>query len=331
MRQRRRAQLDAGLRPLGQNRRDQELTTDAKVTDTIAWPKKTRDLHNHHTDSARWDNFPFRDDDIIIATWGKCGTTWMQQIVGQLVFKGADGMFGMELSPWLDLRIMPLADVMKGLEAQQNRRFIKTHLPLDALNYSPKAKYIYVARDARDVLWSAHHHHLCFTPMAYEVFNNTPGRVGPPLEPPNPDVREAYHQFLDKNGEPYWPFWSHVQSWWDIRGLPNVMLVHYNNMKSDTKSQIGKIADFLEIEIDEDTWPAILEHCSLPYMKEQAAKIELMDQLFEGGGRNFVYKGTNGRWRDVLSPEEIRKCDDVAAANLTPDCAHWLATGELPD
>jgi aryl sulfotransferase len=66
-------------------------------------------------------------------------------------------------------------------------------------------------------------------------------------------------------------------------------------------------------------------------MKEGAAKMELMDQMFEGGGRNFVYKGTNGRWRDVLSAEEIRKCDDVAATNLTPDCAHWLKTGEMPD
>ena len=303
----------------------------AKAANTIAWPKKTHDFHNHHVDSTRWDNFPFRDDDIIIATWGKAGTTWMQQIVGQLVFKGAEGLSAAGLSPWLDLRIMPKDEVMKGLEAQKNRRFIKTHLPVDALVFSPKVKYIYVGRDARDVVWSVYHHHQSFTPLAYQAFNNTPGLVGPPLEPPVPDIRQAYHDFLDRDGHPYWPFWSHIQSWWNIRDLPNVMLVHFNNLKADMKGEIGKIADFLEIEVDDATWPAILEHCSIDYMREQAAKIELMDKMFEGGGRAFVYKGTNGRWRDVLTPEEIQKCDDLAAKNLTPDCAHWLATGEMPD
>ena len=39
-------------------------------------------------DSTRLNNFPFRDDDIIIGTWSKSGTTWTQQLVAQLVFRG---------------------------------------------------------------------------------------------------------------------------------------------------------------------------------------------------------------------------------------------------
>jgi len=31
-------------------------------------PKKTRELHNHHFDSTIWNDFKFRDDDIIIAS-----------------------------------------------------------------------------------------------------------------------------------------------------------------------------------------------------------------------------------------------------------------------
>src|ERR1044071_947679 len=67
----------------------------------IAWPRKTRELHSHHFDSTVWNDFPFRDDDIIIATFGKSGTTWMQQIVGQLIFKGGDNVAVTQLSPWL--------------------------------------------------------------------------------------------------------------------------------------------------------------------------------------------------------------------------------------
>jgi aryl sulfotransferase len=52
--------------------------------------------------------------------------------------------------------------------------------------------------------------------------------------------------------------------------------------------------------------------------------------MFKDGAKTFFNKGTNGRWKDVLTVEEIAKADEVAARNLTPDCAHWLKTGELP-
>ena len=103
-------------------------------TQGTAWPAKTRDFHNHHMDSTRWDGFRFRDDDVIVATYAKSGTTWTQQIVGQLVFAGAEDVNIAEISPWLDLRIMP-PDTAARLEAQQHRRIIKTHLPLDALTF----------------------------------------------------------------------------------------------------------------------------------------------------------------------------------------------------
>ena len=65
----------------------------------IAWPKKTREIHNHHFDSTIWNDFQFRNDDIIIATYAKSGTTWMQQIVSQLIFNGAE--------VWKSLKCLP--------------------------------------------------------------------------------------------------------------------------------------------------------------------------------------------------------------------------------
>jgi len=58
----------------------------------IDWPHKTRELHNHHFDSTIWNDFKFRDGDIVIATYAKSGTTWVQQIVSQLVFNGAEDL-----------------------------------------------------------------------------------------------------------------------------------------------------------------------------------------------------------------------------------------------
>ena len=80
------------------------------MTNPIAWPRKTRELHNHHFDSTVWNDFAFRDDDVIIATYAKSGTTWTQQIVGQLLFGGAADVPVSELSPWLDLRVPAAAE-----------------------------------------------------------------------------------------------------------------------------------------------------------------------------------------------------------------------------
>ena len=147
--------------------------------EAIALPRKTREMHSHHFDSTIWNDFKFRDDDIIIATYAKSGTTWLQQIVSQLIFNGQEDIEVAEMSPWLDLRVPPKEVKLPAVEAQQHRRFIKTHLPVDALVFSPKAKYIYIGRDGRDVVWSMYNHHANANDFWYQALNDTPGLVGP--------------------------------------------------------------------------------------------------------------------------------------------------------
>mgnify|MGYP002527276771 FL=1 len=122
------------------------------MSDSPQLPKKTREMESNHFDSTVWNDFPFRDDDIIIATYAKTGTTWVQQIISQLLFNGEEGLPVADMSPWLDLRIPPNEVKLAAVEAQTHRRFMKTQLPVDALVFSEKVKYIYIARDGRDVL-----------------------------------------------------------------------------------------------------------------------------------------------------------------------------------
>jgi aryl sulfotransferase len=295
---------------------------------TGAWPRKTREIHNHHFDSTVWNDFAFRDDDVVIATYAKSGTTWTQQIVGQLLFGGAADVPVNELSPWLDLRVPPAAEKIAALAAQTHRRFIKTHLPVDALVYSPRAKYLYVARDGRDVLWSLFHHHANANADFYATLNDTPGRVGPAIARPTDDVRAYFLDWLARDGFPFWPFWENVRSWWAIRDLPNLLLVHFADLKADPESAIRRIADFLAVPIYPDRWPAILEHCSFEWMKRHAdLSAPLGGAVWEGGAPTFINQGTNGRWRDVLTAEDIARYETTAERELGPECARWLAAG----
>ena len=298
--------------------------------ETSALPQKTRELHNHHFDSTVWNDFRFRDDDVIVATYGKSGTTWMQQIVGQLIFGGDENVNLAEMSPWLDLRIPPAPEKLALLDAQTHRRFVKTHLPVDALVFSPKAKYIYIGRDGRDVVWSFYNHLATANDTFFEAINETPGRVGPPLDRVDMDVVAFFRRWLAEDGYPMWSLWENMKSWWAIRDLPNVMLVHFNDLKRDLEGGMRAIASFLEIDVPEDRWPALLEYCSFGYMKAHAEKsAPLGGVLWEGGAQSFINKGTNGRWRDLLSEDDVRAYETRALKELGPDCARWLAEGDV--
>jgi aryl sulfotransferase len=301
---------------------------------SVTLPQKKREQQWAAWDSTRINGFPFRDDDIIIGTWAKSGTTWMQQLVGQLVFQGDPDIYGQMHSPWPEFRVMPKEDAWAMAAEQTHRRFIKTHCPLDCIPYLPQLKYLFVGRDPRDVVWSMYNHHKCLTQTALDALNNLPGRVGPPITRFDGDER-AYYLFFLEHGHlpgfsPDLDFWGCFQSWFDARHMPNIMLVHYNNLKKGFEGEARKIAAFLDIVIPEDKWPAILEHCSIDYMRRQANGIEMIHMMFDGGGDAFINKGTNGRWKDVLSRQEVDRCDEIMAERLSPECADWLRTGQMP-
>ena len=104
------------------------------------------------SDSARWERFTFRPGDVVISTPSKCGTTWMQTIVGMLLLDRVDlGAPISTLSPWLDMLIRTDDEVFGLLDRQTHRRFIKTHTPLDGLPQHDEVTYIALIRHPLDV------------------------------------------------------------------------------------------------------------------------------------------------------------------------------------
>src|ERR1700745_1716292 len=103
------------------------------------------------SDNMRWDALELRAGDIVISSPAKCGMTWTQRLVSLLVFDGPDLPAPLStVSPWLDQTLRPIEEVVARLEAQEHRRFIKTHTPLDGLVLDDRVTYIGVGRDPRD-------------------------------------------------------------------------------------------------------------------------------------------------------------------------------------
>jgi len=97
----------------------------------------------------------FREEDKVITTYFKVGTTLTQQIVLQILHNGKVPLKDQaKVSPWLDNSFGDHEEMLADLKNQKGRRVIKTHLPADALPIDPKASYIYVGRDGRNVALS---------------------------------------------------------------------------------------------------------------------------------------------------------------------------------
>jgi aryl sulfotransferase len=227
----------------------------------------------------------------------------------------------------------PVEPMIAGLDAQTHRRFVKSHLAADGVPFLDQAKYVVVGRDTRDVFMSLWNHYTAYTDFAYELFNDAE-RPGAEFPRPPATPNELWPHWIGEGWfewEPDgWPFWSHhhhLSTWWAARDQPNVLFVHYSDMLADIEGEMRRLSAFCDIAVSEERWPAIVEAVSLTAMREQAKAAEQgTDMVFEGGTDRFLFKGTNGRWRGVLTEDDLALYDK-AAASLDPGLRTWLEHG----
>ena len=227
-------------------------------------PRRTRAYRSHHLDSERWDHVTLRPGDVVISTSMKAGTTWMQRIMSLLVFgPGPLPARLVALSPWIDAAFLgDVDDVVATIEAQEHQRFLKSHLPFDALPYDPAVRYVYVGRDTRDVFMSAFNHYSAYTEFTYSLLDAAGGAAGPMPRCPATE-RDLWADWMTRSLFDWetdgWPFWSHhhhAASFWPHRDLPNVLMVHYADLLADLEAQMRRVAAFTRLEVAEDAWPS---------------------------------------------------------------------------
>lgn len=303
-------------------------------------PKVTRVYRNHHLDSTRWDLVDPRPDDIIVTTSYKCGTTWTQSILNALLNDGIDPLPSLhDASPWVDARFMgPKAAMAERCRAFEGRRFLKSHLPFDGLPYWPTTRYVVVCRDPRDVFMSLANHYGAYTEFAYAMMNGGEDFAGDPLPPCPEDVHELWRGWMTRGWFEWesegWPFWAnlnHTATYWPFRHLPNIMLLHYSDMLADLDGAVRRIAAFCDIAVDDDLVARVVERTTFANLKKAAIDQEKrgpdIPEVFRGGQATFFHKGRNGRWRDVLTDDDLALYEAAKERVLEPECARWLEEG----
>jgi len=105
--------------------------------------------------------------------------------------------------------------------------------------------------------------------------------------------------------------------------------MNYADMKKDIKASIARIANFLDIDVDSDRIKDVEKNISMTAMRK-AAKTYVPDNggaSWQGGAKTFINKGINGRWKEILSPDELTLYDLACDKVLSPDCRDWLENG----
>ena len=292
-------------------------------------------------DSSRWDGFAFRDDDIVICTPPKCGTTWMQMLCALLIFRtpGLPAPLA-ELSPWLDMQTRPLPEVLRDLDAQEHRRFIKTHCPLDGMPFDPRVTYINVARDPRDVALSFDNHMAnidmarLFAVRASAVGTDDfeeLGITGPPPTPPDDPV-ERFWQWIDaeqtgvqSGGLP--AVVHSIGTFWEARDRPNVHLFHYSDLTVDLAGQMVRLAGVLGVA---PPTGELVEAAGFAAMKGRADQlVPNSDTPMWRSNDRFFDQGRLGAWRAILDEDGLRRYHGVLAGLAPPDLAAYLDEGWL--
>lgn len=283
-----------------------------------------RPYRNAVYDNRRWAGFKPRSGDIVVCTPPKCGTTWTQAIVASLLWP--DGKLPgrvMEVAPWIEFELFPIESVLAMLDGQTHRRFMKSHTPADGIPFFEETQYIAVARDGRDAFMSLCNHLERFKDEVRDGLNAKALADGvPPIPGWNGDVHGFFQNWLGEGLH-----FQHVASFWERRHDPRVLLVHFNDLRADLGGEMRRIAAFLEIEIPEAHWPAVVARCTFDAMRARSDEIGPFDQVFDGGARSFLFKGTNGRWREVLTAEELSAYAQRVGDFLTPDAALWHEQG----
>ena len=299
----------------------------------------TRIYRNWVADSRRWDAYRPRAGDVVIATYPKSGTTWMQQIVSLLIFQSTAPRPIAEIAPWFEMRALarPAEAIMADLDAQTQRRFIKCHVPFDGMPIYDEVKYIHVARDGRDACLSYHNHCLAFGEPILAAFDDI-GLADETIRQTYPrapsDASAFFLRWLNEgiggelDGSPFGSWFSFEKTFWAARAVPNVLMVHYRDLKSDLVTEMRRIATFLDISVPRDLWPDLVNAATFAEMRRVGSVLQpTIERVLVGGASRFFQYGENDRWNGVLTSADIELYEDRVRRSFEPDCAAWLHHG----
>lgn len=300
-----------------------------------------------------------REGDVVVCVSAKSGTTWLLNIVHQIRSLGDPQNFlkhNNDTMPWPECARYPgetieeSLDHLKTVDGLTNTeypfRVFKSHYKprIDGVPWAeacktdavvpvrqrPNVKFVLCMREGKDVLQSFYP----FFAAHAEGFKKMWGGF-----PPTFANFEANFKFFTEDQPGF--YHGYAAQWWPYRHDPNVLLLHYNDLKKDIKGQLRRIAQFLQITVPLQAWPEIERKVSLQWMQanEDIFKYDITSKYYKGNIMNsekgsMIRKGAVGEGINSLTPQQETKWEELNNRYFRdqPGLAEWILTGgPLPE
>uniref|UniRef100_A0ABM5GSI8 Sulfotransferase n=2 Tax=Pogona vitticeps TaxID=103695 RepID=A0ABM5GSI8_9SAUR len=261
--------------------------------------------------AENWESlwgFKAQPDDLLISTYPKAGTTWIQEIVDMIQQEGDSEKCARgpiyDRMPFIDLFLpKPFPTWLEMVESMPSPRTMKTHLPAQLVPpsfWEQNCKIIYVARNAKDNAVSYFHFHRMNQGM------------------PEPGT---WDQFLENflTGKVAWGSWlHHVCGWWEAKDRHPILYLFYEDIKEDPAREIRKVAQFLGQELPESIVNKIVQHTSFESMRTNpmANYSTLPSFIMDQTVSPFMRAGTVGNWKKQFTVAQSERLDDMYAPKL---------------
>jgi hypothetical protein len=243
-------------------------------------------------------NWKLLPEDVYVVGFLRSGTTWTQQILKLIRNNGVDD--GVELYtsvPWAESN----PDEWKDMASP---RSFKIHSPYElAPGGEPAkspAKYIYIARNPKDVAVSNFH----LMELYYKVTNFT-------------GTWDTFFE-LFLTGKVYYGSWfDHVLGWWKNRDADNILFIKYEDRKKDPKKAIRLIASFLGYNLEPQVVDSIVEQTNFASMKAKPVeKYAPLGLEMQEGKPPFIRKGIVGDWKKYFTEDQSKRFDEEYAKRM---------------
>uniref|UniRef100_A0A224XS02 Putative sulfotransferase n=1 Tax=Panstrongylus lignarius TaxID=156445 RepID=A0A224XS02_9HEMI len=325
------------IEPLDENT-NKQLCKDFKGERTgfvKAGPLKTILPAVYKKHAEHYYNMPLKKDDVWVVTYPRSGTTLCQELVW-LVNNNFDFDTALKSSlqirfPFLEVGMLihdefsdelcklnqnpKVIEMLKSWKTpgyelaatMKSPRHFKTHLPFSLLppTLLQTCKVIYVARNAKDVAPSYFHHNRLV--KLHDYIGDFP----------------KYWNYFKNDLLVYSPYWGHLEEAWGLKNNPNLLFLFYEDVVTDMKGSVKKVADFLEKTVNENDVNKLCDHLQIDNFRKNVPvqTSEKIDGYVNDNEQGFIRNGKiggNKEFDETLSKE----VDEWIAANLKRNKIH---------
>ncbi|CAL5353544.1 unnamed protein product [Camellia sinensis] len=277
---------------------------------------------NPHLEAARdiLAHFESRNDDIVLASSIKTGTTWLKALCFSIIHgrKNVDVKVDEEEEEEDDPLVkntpsscvqtiengVYMTNPTPDLSGMPSPRLFHTHFPYSALPDSIKnseCKIVYITRNPKDTMVSMWH-----------FFNS----LRTPEQGPYP-FDKAFESFCD-GLYPFGPFFDHVLEYWEasLKKSDKILFLRYEEIKRDPKGLVKRLASFLGRPfVNEEEVEKVLWRCSLDRLKN--LEVNKNGSTAVGLPTNSFFRlGVVGDWKNNFSHEMEERLDQISSMKL---------------